>query len=64
MQGSVKEWQDQRVSQLYSMALAAKYDIVRREVLKALGVLQRVGIEEAACAIDDIKKRTNNHHPR
>jgi hypothetical protein len=64
MEDSMKEWHDQRVSQLYTMALAAKYDIVRREVLKALGVLQRVGNEEASCAIDDIKKRTNNYHPR
>lgn len=61
MQGSVKEWRDRKVSQLYTMALAAKYDIVRREILKALGVLQRVGNEEASCAIDDIKKRTSNH---
>jgi hypothetical protein len=64
MQGSTKEWQDQKVSRLYTMALNAKYDIVRREVLKALGALQRVGSKEAACAIDDIKKRTNNHQPK
>jgi hypothetical protein len=56
MQGTEREWHDRRVSQLYTMALAAKYEIVRKEVLKALGVLQRVGNEEAACAIEDIKK--------
>jgi hypothetical protein len=61
MQGLDRKWQDHRVSRLYTMALTAKYESVRKEILKALGVLERVGSEEAAYAIDDIKKQTNNH---
>ncbi len=59
MQGVSREWQDHRVSHLYSMALAAKYESVRKEILKCLGILERVGCEEAAYAIDEIKKQTD-----
>jgi hypothetical protein len=57
MQDSTRKWHDQKVSQLYTMAMTARYETVRREVMKALGVLERVGSDEAACAIDDIKRQ-------
>jgi hypothetical protein len=64
MQGTVREWQDKKVSQLYTMAMTARYETVRREVMKVLGILERTGNEEAALAIDDIKKNTDNRHSR
>jgi hypothetical protein len=64
MQDSTRKWHDQRVSQLYNMAMIARYETVRREVLKVLGVLERVGCDEAACAIDDIKRQTENKSSR
>jgi hypothetical protein len=64
MQDSMKEWHDPKVSQLYTMAMTARYETVRREVLKALGVLERVGSDEAACAIDDIKRKDKIRYSR
>jgi hypothetical protein len=64
MPDTAREWHDQRVSQLYTMAITARYEIIRREVLKSLGALERVGVEEAACAIEDIKKQTRTRSSR
>lgn len=54
------KWHDQKVSRLYEMAMTSRYQEVRREVMKRLGVLERTGCDEAALAIDDIKKHCGN----
>jgi len=64
MENIMRQWRDQKVSQLYILARTAKYETVRREVMKVLGVLERTGNEEAALAIDDIKMNTGTHHFR
>jgi hypothetical protein len=64
MTDSKRIWHDPKVSQLHTMAMTARYDSVRREVMKVLGVLERTGNEEAALAIEDIKKNNGNQHPK
>gem|GEM_PF-1467248 len=54
------EWRDQRVHQLYTVAITSKYGALRHEAMKFLGALERAGSEDAAKAIDCIKKLSNN----
>jgi hypothetical protein len=49
-------WLDPKVHQLYTVAMTSKDVILRRQALKFLGALQRVGNEEAARAIANIKR--------
>jgi hypothetical protein len=51
-------WQDQKVHQLYTIAMVSKNEILRQQALKFLGALERAGSEDAVWAIDDIKKNT------
>lgn len=59
-----RNWHDQKVSQLYHMAMMSRYEPIRREVMKVLGILERTGNEEAAWAIEDIKKQAGNNRTR
>jgi hypothetical protein len=55
-----KGWQDQRVFQLYTVAITSNYGALRRQAMKFLGALERAGNGDAAEAIDCIKKHSNN----
>jgi hypothetical protein len=46
------------------MAMMSRYEPIRREVMKVLGILERTGNEEAAWAIEDIKKQAGNNRTR
>lgn len=52
----VREWLDPKVHQLYTVAITSKDLILRRQALNFLGALKRAGSEEAAWAIENIKK--------
>lgn len=53
-----KEWSDQRAHHLYSLATTSTDGNMRREALMFLGALERAGSEDAAWAMDVIKKRS------
>jgi hypothetical protein len=53
-----REWSDRRAHHLYSIASTSKDGNIRREALLFLGALERAGIEDAAWAMDIIKKRS------
>jgi hypothetical protein len=52
-----KEWKDQRVHNLYTIAITSRDGVIRREALTFLGAMERAGSEEAEWALDMIKKR-------
>jgi hypothetical protein len=56
-QNDSRIWQDLKVSHLYTTAITSPYDPVRREAMKVLGALVRIGNDEAARALDEIKRR-------
>ncbi|MDD1664792.1 MAG: hypothetical protein LUQ32_05515 [Methanomicrobiales archaeon] len=52
------KWSDQRAHHLYSIATTSKDGSLRREALLFLGALQRAGSEDAAWAMNSIKKNS------
>lgn len=56
---SSRQWHDNQISQLYKVGMSSPSVTIRREVMKILGARKRVGCEEAAIALDDIKKKYN-----
>jgi hypothetical protein len=52
-----KEWKDQRVRELYTVAITSRSGVIRREALTFLGAMERAGSEEAEWALDAIKKQ-------
>jgi hypothetical protein len=54
----MKEWSDRRAHQLYSIATTSMNGNMRREALLFLGALERAGSEDAAWAMDSIRRQT------
>jgi len=53
-----RSWQDQKVQQLYQIALTRRYGTIRHEVMVHLIALKRAGSRDAAWAINDIAKQS------
>jgi len=52
-----REWKDQRVHELYSLAITSRDGVIRHESLAFLGAMERAGSEDAEWALDAIKKK-------
>lgn len=52
-----RAWQDQKVHQLYQIALSSRYPTIRHEVMVLLSALHRAGSRDAGWAINDITKQ-------
>ena len=57
MSEQTREWKDQRVRELYSIAITSPDVVLRHELLTFLGAMGRAGSEDAEWAIDAIKKK-------
>jgi hypothetical protein len=55
---TTKQWRDPRAHHLYALATASKDGNMRREALHFLGALERAGSEDAAWAMDIIRRKS------
>ncbi len=53
----MREWKDQRVHELYSLAITSRDGAIRHEALTFLGALERAGSEDAEWALGALRKR-------
>jgi hypothetical protein len=53
----MREWRDERAHHLYFLATCSKDRKIRDEAVHFLGALERAGSDDAAWAINSIKKR-------
>jgi len=52
-----REWKDQRVHELYTLAITSRDGVIRHEALTFLGAMERAGSEDAEWALDAIRKK-------
>jgi len=57
MNTGTRVWRDQRAHRLYSLAAGSKDKKIRQEAVFFLGALERAGCDDAAWAMDSIRKR-------
>ena len=57
-----REWKDQQVRELYSIAITSRDEAIRHAVLTFLGGMERAGSKDAEWALDDLRKRSESHH--
>ena len=57
MSERTREWKDQRVRELYTIATTSRDGIIRHEILTFLGAMKRAGSEDAEWALDAITKK-------
>jgi hypothetical protein len=53
----MREWKDQRVRDLYTIAITSRNGVIRHEALTFLGAMERAGSEDAEWAVNAIKKK-------
>jgi hypothetical protein len=57
MDTGIHEWRDQRAHHLYSLASSSRDRKIRDEAVLFLGALERAGSDDAAWAMNSLKKR-------
>ena len=56
MSEQTREWKDQQIRELYSLAITSRDGVIRHAVLTFLGAMERAGSEDAEWAIDALRK--------
>ena len=60
MSEQTREWKDQRVHELYSLAITSRDEVIRHEALTFLGAMVRAGNEDAEWALSALKEKKGN----
>jgi len=55
-----REWKDQQVRELYSIAISSRDGVIRHAVITFLEGIKKAGSEDAQWALDALRKRSDS----